>query len=327
MWLLLLGAKTSGNCPQKTEIYLDYEEIFAYFLQKFTFFNCKARPWDKWKAQVLQHCVLYVRMWPFSPFVRASHPQPSLCVSYREVCAAIVCMDAAATHYPGSRSLGSWRGERHPTPPRPFPQPATLFWTPCRGRTWSSRRSLASRVDLLLRHGHHVSKKERTRKKGISGFGSVNQIENIKKCCFRLIYCWQWQLLYLRISILFFFFNFEIKPELLFNSWPHKQHIFDMKTFNSVWNATWLWESRFISFKHVCEGSHSFKHPIFYLWNINTETTVLGYTWGCGRVSAAGSRMTLAGLRSTYRNIPRWSRRMSQRQHSSAITKRVFTWI
>lgn len=205
LWLLLLGAKTSGNCPQKTEIHLDYEEIFAYFLQKFIFFNYKARPSDKWNAQVLQHCVLYVHMWPFSPFVRASHPQPSLCVSYREACAAIVCMDAAATHYLGSRSLGSWRGERHPTPPRPFPQPATLFCTPCRGRTWSSRRRLASRVDSLLRHGHNVSKKERTRKKEISVFGSVNQIEYIKKCCFRLIYCWQWQLLYLRISLLFFF--------------------------------------------------------------------------------------------------------------------------
>lgn len=85
-----------------------------------------------------------VCMWPFSPSVPASHLRASLCVSYRETCAAIACMDAAATHYLGFRSQGSWRGERHPTPPRPLPQPDTPFSTPCRGRTWSRRRTVAS---------------------------------------------------------------------------------------------------------------------------------------------------------------------------------------
>lgn len=93
-----------------------------------------------------------VCMWPFSPFVPTSHLRASLCVSYRETCAAIACMDAAATHYLGSRSQGSWRGEQHPTPPRPLPQPDTLFSTPCRGRTWSRRSTEAPRVDLICRH-------------------------------------------------------------------------------------------------------------------------------------------------------------------------------
>lgn len=86
-----------------------------------------------------------VCMWPFSPFVPASHLRASLCVSYRETCAAIACMDAAATHYLGFRSRGSWRGERHPTPPRPLPRPDTPLSTPCRGRTWSRRRTMAPR--------------------------------------------------------------------------------------------------------------------------------------------------------------------------------------
>lgn len=76
-----------------------------------------------------------------SPFVRASHLQASLCVSYREVCGAIACTDAAAIRYLGSRSPGSWREEQHPTPPPPPPppRPDTLPWPPCRGRTWSRR--------------------------------------------------------------------------------------------------------------------------------------------------------------------------------------------
>lgn len=99
-------------------------------------------------TQVLQHLVLYVCGHVHLLFEPPTYSL-SLRVSSREACAAIACMDAAATHYLGSRSPGSWRGERHPTPPRPLPRPGTLFWTPWRGRTWSSGSSLAFGVDLI----------------------------------------------------------------------------------------------------------------------------------------------------------------------------------
>lgn len=121
-------------------------------------FICQINETDRYWSIVF---CMYVAIFTFCS---SFPPTASLCVSYRETCAAIACMDAAATHYLGFRSQGSWRGERHPTPPRPLPQPDTPLSTPCRGRTWSRRRTVASQSRFIsdlqtLQLGHNVSNK------------------------------------------------------------------------------------------------------------------------------------------------------------------------
>lgn len=83
-------------------------------------------------------------------FCSSLPPVVSLSVSYRGVCGATACMDAAATRYLGSRSPESWKDERHPTPP-PHPPPDTPSWLPCRGRTWFSHIQALLSPGLYLR--------------------------------------------------------------------------------------------------------------------------------------------------------------------------------